>query len=72
MQKVDFNPNGKTIKQLTIPQIQDIQISIPTLQTQQSLLQQINQIEKENEELKRGIEALEVEKKEVLEGWLNG
>ena len=32
--------------------------------------EQINQIEKENEELKRGIEALEVEKKEVLEGWL--
>ena len=70
MQKVDFNPNGKTIKQLIIPQIQDIKISIPPIQTQDQLLQQINQIEKENEELKRGIEALEVEKKEVLEGWL--
>ena len=72
MQKVDFNPNGKTIQQLTIPQIQDIKISIPSLQTQYQLLQQINQIEKENADLKNGIEALEVKKKEVLESQLNG
>ena len=72
IQKVDFNPNGKTIKQLTIPQIQDIKISIPSLQTQYQLLQQINQIEKENEELRREIKALEVEKKEVLDRWVNG
>ena len=70
MQKVDFNPNGKTIKQLTIPQIQDIKISIPSLETQQQLLQQINQIEKENEELKREIEALEQQKKEFLDKYL--
>ena len=72
MQKVDFNPNGKTIKQLTIPQIQDIKISIPSLETQDQLLQQINQIEKENADLKNEIEALEVKEKEVLVGWLNG
>ena len=70
MQKVDFNPNGKTIKQLTIPQIQDIKITIPNIEYQQSLLQQINQIEKENEELKREIEALEQQKKEFLDKYL--
>ena len=70
MQKVDFNPNGKTIKQLTIPQIQDIKISIPSLETQHQLLQQINQIEKENEELKSGIEAIEQQKKEFLDKYL--
>lgn len=72
MQKVDFNPNGKTIKQLTIPQIQDIKITIPNIEYQQSLLQQINQIEKENADLKNEIEALEVKKKDVLESWLKG
>ena len=72
MQKVDFNPNGKTIKQLTIPQIQDIKITIPNIEYQQSLLQQINQIEQENEELKCEIEALEAEKKDVLERQLKG
>ena len=72
MQKVDFNPNGKTIKQLTIPQIQDIKITIPNIECQQSLLQQINQIEQENEELKNEIEALEIKKKDVLESWLKG
>ena len=45
---------------------------LPSLETQHQLLQQINQIEKENEELMRESEALEVKKKEVLEGWLNG
>lgn len=70
MQKVNFNPNGKTIKQLTIPQIQDIKILIPSLETQHKLLQQINQIEKENEELKREIEALEQQKKEFLDKYL--
>ena len=70
MQKVDFNPNGKTIKQLTIPQIQDIKISLPPIQTQHQLLQQINQIEKENEELKREVEVFERQKKEFLDKYL--
>ena len=67
MQKVDFNPNGETIKQLTILQIQDIKITIPNIEYQQSFLQQINQIEKENKELKMEIEALEQQKKEFLD-----
>lgn len=70
MQKVDFNPNWKTIKQLTIPQIQDIKISIPSFETQHQLLQQINQIEKENEELKNEIDLLEKQKQNVLNEYL--
>ena len=70
MQKVDFNPNEKTIKQLTIPQIQDIKITIPNIEYQQSLLQQINQIEQENEELQMEIEALEQQKQSVLSEYL--
>lgn len=70
MQKVDFNPNEKTIKQLTIPQIQDIKITVPNIEYQQSLLQQITQIEKENEELKNEIDLLEKQKQSVLSEYL--
>ena len=70
MQKVNFNPNGKTIKQLTIPQIQDIKITIPNIEYQQSLLQQINQIEKENDDLKNEIDLLEKQKQSVLSEYL--
>ena len=59
-------------KRASIDRVQQIKIPFPSLQTQHQLLQQINQIEKENADLKNEIEALEVKKKEVLEWWLNG
>ena len=47
-----------------------LKFELPTLQTQQSLLQQINQIEKENEELEREVEVFERQKKEFLDKYL--
>lgn len=47
-----------------------LKFELPLIQTKQQLLQQINQIEKENEELKREIEALEQQKKEFLDNYL--
>jgi len=49
-----------------------LKFELPTIQTQRSLLQQINQIEKENADLKNEIEALEVKKKDVLDSRLKG
>jgi restriction endonuclease S subunit len=49
-----------------------LKFELPSLPTQHQLLQQINQIEKENEELNREIEALEMKKKDVLERQLKG
>ena len=43
---------------------------LPSLETQHQLLQQINQIEKENEELKSEAEVLEQQKKEFLDKYL--
>ena len=47
-----------------------LKFKLPSLETKHQLLQQINQIEKENEELKREIEALEQQKKEFLDKYL--
>lgn len=57
-------------KRASIDRIEQIKIPVPPLQTQQSLLQQINQIEKENEELKNKIDLLEKQKQSVLSEYL--
>ena len=47
-----------------------LKFELPLIQTKQQLLQQINQIEKENEELKSEAEVLEQQKKEFLDKYL--
>lgn len=43
---------------------------LPSLETQHQLLQQINQIEKENDDLKNEIDLFEQQKKEFLDKYL--
>ena len=66
----NFYQKGQQYSQFNFEMFNNFQISLPPIQTQHQLLQQINQIEKENKELKSEAEVLEQQKKEFLDKYL--
>ena len=70
IKKLDLNQFWATTPQLTVPQISDFKIPLPTLEIQKQIVSKIEKLEKETEILKKENKKIPEQKKQILKKYL--